>query len=90
MLNPTVFFSGIAHLGETAVNHACCSKFKFKSLLLFRSLYAWECLTHHLTTIGGIALARAIGSKICSFHFVCLLKAHMNLNGIQRLYGLMG
>ena len=41
-------------------------------------------MAHQLTTIGGIALARAIGSKICSFHFVCLLKAHMNLNGIQR------
>ena len=27
--------------------------------------------------------------RICSFHFVCLLKAHMNLNGIRRLYGLM-
>ena len=37
--------------------------------------------------IGGIALARAIGSKI--FHLVCLLKAHINLNGIQRLYGIM-
>ena len=47
-------------------------------------------VAHHLVAIGGIALARAIGSKICSFHFVCLLKAHMNLNGIQRLYGLMG
>ena len=47
-------------------------------------------MTHQLTTIGGIALAQAaIGSKICSFHFVCLLKAHINLNGIQRLYGLM-
>ena len=43
-----------------------------------------------LATIGGIALAEAIGSKICSFHFVCLLKVHMNLNGIQRLFGLMG
>ena len=43
-----------------------------------------------LPTIGGIALARAIGSKICSPHFVCLLKVHMNLNGTQRLYGLMG
>ena len=30
-----------------------------------------------------------IGSKICSFHFVRLLKAHMDLNGIQRFYGLM-
>ena len=47
-------------------------------------------VTHRLTATGGIALARAIRSKICSFHFVCLLKAHMSLNGIQRLYGLMG
>ena len=31
---------------------------------------------HQLTTVGGIASARAIGSKICSFHLVCLLKAH--------------
>ena len=31
-------------------------------------------LAHQLTAIGGIALARAIGSKIRSFHFVCLLK----------------
>ena len=46
-------------------------------------------LTHQLTTIGGIALARAIGSKICSFHLACLLKPHMNLNDIQRLYGIM-
>ena len=47
-------------------------------------------VAHQLTTIGGITLAQAIGSKICRFHFVCLLKANMNLNGIQRLYGLMG
>ena len=47
-------------------------------------------IAHHLTTIGGIAVTQAVGSKICSFHFVCLLKARMNLNGIQRLYGLMG
>ena len=46
-------------------------------------------VAHHLTIIGGTALAQAIGSKICSFHFVCLLKAHMNLNGIQRLYSIM-
>ena len=45
---------------------------------------------HQLTTIGGIALAGAIGSKICSFHFVSLLEARINLNGIQRLYGLTG
>ena len=47
-------------------------------------------VAHQLTTIGGITLARAIGSKICSFHFVCLLKEHMNLNVIQRICGLMG
>ena len=47
-------------------------------------------VVHQLTTIGGITLARAIGSKICSFHFVYLFTAHINLNGIQRLYGLMG
>ena len=47
-------------------------------------------VAHQLTTIGDIALAQAIGSKCCSFHFVCLLKAHMNLNDILRLYGLMG
>ena len=47
-------------------------------------------VVHQLTAIGSIALARAIGSKICSFHFVCLLEVHMNLNGIQRLYGLTG
>ena len=39
---------------------------------------------HQLTTISGIAKARAIGSKICSFHF-----AHINLNAIQKVYGLM-
>ena len=44
---------------------------------------------HQLTRIGGIALARAIGSKISSFHLLYLLKAHMNLSGIQRLYGIM-
>ena len=38
----------------------------------------------------GIALAGGIESKICSFHCLSILKAHMNLNGIQRLYGLMG
>ena len=38
---------------------------------------------------GGIALARAIGSKICSFHLVWLLKANMSLNGIQKLCGTM-
>ena len=43
-----------------------------------------------LTIIGGIALAQAIGSQICSAHFLCLLKPRMNLNGIQILYGLMG
>ena len=47
-------------------------------------------VAHQLKTISGIALARAIGSKICSFHFVCLLQGLMNLNGIQTLYGLMG
>ena len=47
-------------------------------------------VVHQLTKIGGIALAGAIGSKICSFHFTCLLKGHMNLNDIQRLCGLMG
>ena len=31
----------------------------------------------------------AIGSKIYSFNFVCLLKVRMNLNGIQTLYDLM-
>ena len=46
-------------------------------------------VVHHLTTIGGVALARAIGLKICSFNFVSLLKAHTSLNSIQRLYGLM-
>ena len=39
-------------------------------------------VAHQLTTSGGIAIARAIRSKIRSFHFVCLLKARMNLNGI--------
>ena len=47
-------------------------------------------VAHQLKTIGGIALARAIGSKICSPQFICLLKEHMNLNGIQRRFGLMG
>ena len=46
-------------------------------------------VTNQLTTIGGIALARAIGSKISSFHLVCLLHAHMNLNSMKRRYGLM-
>ena len=46
-------------------------------------------VAYQLTTIGGIALARGIGPKTCSFHLVYLLKAHMNLNGIQRLYGIM-
>ena len=46
-------------------------------------------VTNQLTTIGGIALALAIGSKISSFHLVCLLHAHMNLNSMQRRYGLM-
>ena len=36
-------------------------------------------------------IVRAIGSrKSAALIFVCLLKADMNLNGIQRLYGLMG
>ena len=30
-----------------------------------------------------------VWSKICSFHLVCLLKAHMNLHGMQRLYWIM-
>ena len=47
-------------------------------------------VAHQLTTVGGIVLVGAIGSKICSFNFVFLLKAHMNLNGIQRLYDQMG
>ena len=47
-------------------------------------------VAHQLATIGGIALALAIASKICSIDFVCLLKAHMNLNGMQRVYGLIG
>ena len=47
-------------------------------------------VAHQLTAIGGIALSRVIGSKICSLYFFCPLKAHMNLNGIQRLYGLIG
>ena len=42
-------------------------------------------VAYQLNTIGGISLAGAIGSKICSLHLVCPLKAHMNLNGIQRL-----
>ena len=46
-------------------------------------------VAHQLTTIGGIALVPAIGSKICSFHFVSLLKAHMNLNCIHGRYGQM-
>ena len=40
--------------------------------------------------MSGTALTRAIGSKIFSLHFACLLKAHINLNGIQRIYGLIG
>ena len=44
---------------------------------------------HQLTTIGCIALAPTIGSKICSFHFVSLLKAHTNLNCIHGRYGQM-
>ena len=47
-------------------------------------------VAHQLTLVGGIALARVIGLKICSLYFSCPLKAHMNLNGIQRLYGLIG
>ena len=47
-------------------------------------------VVHQVTTIGGIALARTIGSKIGSFHCLSILKAHMNLNGIQRLSGLIG
>ena len=47
-------------------------------------------VAHQLATIGGIALALAIASKICSFDFVCLQKAHINLSGMQRVYGLMG
>ena len=39
-------------------------------------------VAHHLAIIGDIALARAIGPKICSYHFVYLLKAHMNSNGM--------
>ena len=46
-------------------------------------------VAHQLTTISGIELARAIESKIYNFRVVCLLKAHMNLNEIQRLYGIM-
>ena len=48
-------------------------------------------VSHQLTTIGGMTLARAsIGLKICIPAFILrLLKAHMDLNGIQRLYGLM-
>ena len=46
-------------------------------------------VAHRVATIGGIALAGAIGSKIDSF-CLFILKAHMNLNGMQRLYGLMG
>ena len=46
-------------------------------------------VAHQLATIGGIALARAIGLKIFSFHFVCLLKARVNLYGIERLCGIM-
>ena len=41
----------------------------------------------------GIALAGAIESQICSFHFfffLSILKVHINWNDIQRLYGLMG
>ena len=47
-------------------------------------------VVHQLAAIGGVALTRAIGVENLQLHFVCLLKAHMNLNGIQRLYGLMG
>ena len=46
-------------------------------------------VANQLTTIGGIELAQGIGSNICSFYLVYLLKAHMNLNGKQRLYGIM-
>ena len=47
-------------------------------------------VAHQLATIGGIALALAIASKISSFDFVCLQKVHINLSGMQRVYGLMG
>ena len=47
-------------------------------------------VAHQLTLVGGVTLARVIGSKISSLYFSCPLKAHMNLNGIQRLYGLIG
>ena len=46
-------------------------------------------VAYQSTTIGGITLAQAIGPKICSFSLF-VLKAHMNLYGIQTLYGLMG
>ena len=68
-----------------AVHDTFYSKFKFS--FSFLSRYLSE--SHQLTTIGGIALARAFGSKICNFCLVCLLKTHMNLNSIQRLFGIM-
>ena len=75
-------------LGKAAVNTTFYSKFKFKFSILQIFNCSW--VADQLTTIGGITLARAIGWKFCSFHFVYLLKAHMNLNGIQSLYSLMG
>ena len=49
-------------------------------------------VAHPLTTIGGIDMGTSysVENLQLSFCLSSLLKAHMNLNGIQRLYGLMG
>ena len=45
-------------------------------------------VAYHLTTIGDIisaALPRAVGSTVCIFHLLYLLKARMNLDSAEWL-----
>ena len=85
-------------LGKTAVKDAFYSKFKFKISFCFRSLLEWEWLIRWQQSVSSMVPWYCISRSYWVsnlqlsffFFFLSILKAHINWNDIQRLYGLMG
>ena len=82
-------------LGKTTNKDAFYSRFKFKISFNFRSLLEWEWLIRWQQLVVSMVLRYSICRSYSVEYLqlsLCLsiLKAHMNLNGMQRLYGIMG
>ena len=75
-------------LGKTAVNDAFFSNLSL-NFHFFLDLYV-NGIGSSVDSNRWYRISKSYWVENLRFHFVSLLKAHMNLYDIQRLYGLMG